>query len=54
MVWYYTDFKIKHCYNDLLLAMLIKILGFLAQQPHIPPLQYAEVLIILLIQLSCN
>lgn len=52
MVWSYTDFKIKHCYNGLLLAMLIKILRFLAHWPHIPSVQYTEVLIILLILLS--
>lgn len=54
MVWLYTDFKIMHYPNDLLLAMLIKILNFSAKWLHIPSPQYTEVLIIPLILLSFN
>lgn len=54
MIWTYTDFKIMHYYNDLLLATLIKILGFSAQWLHIPSPQYVEVLIIPLILLRFN
>lgn len=54
MVWSYTDFKIMHYYNDLFLAMLVKILSFSAQWPHIPLPQYAEVLIIPLVLFSFN